>query len=563
MAGFVGGWQISRRYSTRKSKKCAQWSASATPARRRAKGDGDDDVIVIGSGMGGLVTATQLAAKGLRVRVLERYLIPGGSSGYFERDGYTFDVGASMIFGMGDKGYTNLLTRALEAVGKKLETIPDPSTVTYYLPEGLTVRVDREYGAFLEELRRKFPESAEGLKKFYDTCWDVFQCLNGMELLSLEEPRYLLKVFFQKPLNCLKLLRYMFYNASDVVRKYVSDSRALKFVDVECFLISVAGANRTPLINTGMVFADRHYGGANYPSGGVGKISQALVEGLEEHNGLVEYGARVTQVLIEDGKAVGVKLADGRELRAPTVISNATRWDTFGKLVPEASVPEIERHFQSRYKKTASFLSIHLGAKRSMLPEDLECHIIVLEDFDKMELSREAEGTLFVSIPTVLDPSVAPADRHVFHVFTASDIEEWQGLDSREYEAKKQRLADSVLQRLERAFTPGLRDAVEHIEVGTPKTHRRYLGRVDGTYGPVPRHVMRGLVSMPFNKTSVPGLYCVGDSSFPGQGLNAVAFSGFSCAHRVAADLGKEPTLPVLDEPLQNLLGEKRLQLFQ
>ena len=74
------------------------------------------DVIIIGSGMGGLVTATQLAAKGAKVLVLEKYLIPGGSAGYFEREGYRFDVGASMIFGFGTEGTTNLLTRALDAV---------------------------------------------------------------------------------------------------------------------------------------------------------------------------------------------------------------------------------------------------------------------------------------------------------------------------------------------------------------------------------------------------------------------------------------------------------------
>ncbi len=80
------------------------------------------DAIVIGSGIGGLVTATQLAAKGAKVLVLESYLIPGGSAGYFEREGYRFDVGASMIFGFGQQGTTNLLTRALDAVDMKLET---------------------------------------------------------------------------------------------------------------------------------------------------------------------------------------------------------------------------------------------------------------------------------------------------------------------------------------------------------------------------------------------------------------------------------------------------------
>src|SRR5512147_2784913 len=110
------------------------------------------DVIVIGSGIGGLVTATQLAAKGAQVLVLERYLIPGGSAGYFERSGYRFDVGAAMIFGFGKRGTTNLLTRALEAVNVNLETIPDPVQVHYHLPGGLEVKVHQNYEKYLQEL---------------------------------------------------------------------------------------------------------------------------------------------------------------------------------------------------------------------------------------------------------------------------------------------------------------------------------------------------------------------------------------------------------------------------
>jgi prolycopene isomerase len=143
------------------------------------------DVVVIGSGIGGLVTATQLAAKGAKVLVLERYVIPGGSGGYFEREGYRFDVGASMIFGFGDKGTTNLLTRALEAVDMNIETIADPVQIHYHLPDALELKVHRDYEAFLQELIAKFPHEAKGIRGFYDECWDVFNCLNSMELLSL------------------------------------------------------------------------------------------------------------------------------------------------------------------------------------------------------------------------------------------------------------------------------------------------------------------------------------------------------------------------------------------
>ena len=112
----------------------------------------DWDAIVIGSGIGGLVTATQLASKGAKVLVLERYLIPGGSSGAFHREGYTFDVGASMIFGFGEKGYTNLLTRALADVGERCETIPDPVQLAYHLPGGDKVVVPKDFKEFISNL---------------------------------------------------------------------------------------------------------------------------------------------------------------------------------------------------------------------------------------------------------------------------------------------------------------------------------------------------------------------------------------------------------------------------
>ena len=66
-----------------------------------------------------------------------------------------------------------------------------------------------------------------------------------------------------------------------------------------------------------------------------------------------------------------------------------------------------------------------------------------------------------------------------------------------------------------------------HYQIGTPRTHRRYLNRPEGTYGPIPSRAPLGVVTMPLNSTDIPGLYCVGDSTFPGQGVNAVVFSGF------------------------------------
>ncbi|MEH2116798.1 carotenoid isomerase [Nostoc sp.] len=494
----------------------------------------DIDAIVIGSGIGGLVTATQLAAKGAKVLVLERYLIPGGSAGYFERQGYRFDVGASMIFGLGQNGTTNLLTRALSAVNVSQEAIADPVQIHYHLPQGLNLKVDRVYEKFLQNLTAHFRHEEQGIRRFYDECQKVFKCLNSMDLLSLEEPRYLLRVFFQHPLACLGLVKYLPQNAGDVARRYIKDPQLLKFIDMECYCWSVVPSDMTPMINAGMVFSDRHYGGVNYPKGGVGQIAQKLVEGLEKAGGKIQYQARVTKILTEQGKAVGVQLANGKVYRGKRIVSNATRWNTFEQLLPAEEMPFNEKKWQQNYQKSPSFLSLHIGVKESVLPAGTECHHILLEDWEKM---TAAEGTVFVSIPTLLDPDLAPSGYHIIHAFTPHWIDDWQELSVSEYEAKKEEAAGRIIDRLEKIF-PGLDAGLDYLEVGTPRTHRRFLGREDGTYGPIPRRKLWGLLKMPFNRTAIPGLYCVGDSTFPGQGLNAVAFSGFACAHRIAVDLG-------------------------
>nr|ATQ36003.1 prolycopene isomerase [Cyanophora paradoxa] len=443
-----------------------------------------------------------------------------------------------MIFGFGEKGTTNLLTRALALVGEKLETIPDPVQIDYHLPNALDVQVHRDYEKFIGELAGRFPHEAAGIRAFYDECWAVFNCLNAMDLLSLEEPRYLARVFFEHPLACLGLVKYLPLNVGGIARKHIRDEELLRFIDMECYCWSVVPAEKTPMINAGMVFSDRHYGGINYPRGGVGKIAAALARGIERTGlGRLRYRSRVTRVLLEGGTAVGVELADGRQIRGKRIVSNATRWDTFGKLLPEERTPITEKWWRGRYEKSPSFLSMHLGVRADALPAGTECHHILLEEWSRLE-ATDGTGTLFVSIPTLLDPSLAPPGRHIVHAFAPAVVEDFQKMSPAEYEAAKEAFAGRLIARLERIF-PGLGAAVEFKEVGSPRTHRRYLGRADGTYGPIPSKVLPGLLTMPFNRTPIRNLYTVGDSTFPGQGLNAVAFSGFACGWRIAADLGK------------------------
>ena len=505
------------------------------------------DAIVIGSGIGGLVTASQLASKGAKVLVLEKYIIPGGSGGSFKRKGYTFDVGASMIFGFGEKGYTNLLTRALKDVDESCETIPDPVQLEYHLPNNFNLSVDKCYQDFIGKLSKHFPHEKEGIKKFYGTCEKVFNCLDSMPLLSIEDPNYLFKVFFKSPFSCLGLARWLPINAGDVAKRYIKDPKLLKFIDIECFCWSVMPAIRTPMINAGMVFTDRHVGGINYPKGGVGKIAEKLVSGLERLGSKIRYKANVTEILIKGNKAIGVKLTNGEKFYAKTIVSNSTRWDTFGLrnqkkgLIKEDFVPKSEYKWSKKYKPSPSFVSIHLGVNKEIISKDFNCHHIIVENWDDLEKEK---GVIFISIPTLLDSSLAPEGKHIIHAFTPSYIGEWENLSRVDYVKKKEVYYLYILEKISKII-PNIKNNISHKEIGTPKTHKKFLGRFEGSYGPIPSKKLLGLLPMPFNTTKINNFYCVGDSCFPGQGLNAVAFSGYACAHKIGSKLNiNSNTLP-------------------
>jgi prolycopene isomerase len=497
------------------------------------------DAIIVGSGIGGLVTASQLAAKGAKVLVLEKYVIPGGSGGSFKRKGYTFDVGASMIFGFGENGYTNLLTRALKDVNEFCETIPDPVQLEYHLPNNFCISVDRKYEKFIGKLIERFPHEEKGIKKFYGTCEKVFNCLDSMPLLSIEDPSYLFKVFLKAPLSCMGLARWLPVNAGDVARRFIKDQELLKFIDIECFCWSVMPAIKTPMINAGMVFTDRHAGGINYPKGGVGKIAEKLVSGIERLGGNIRYKANVTQILLENKKAIGVKLSNGEEIYSDIVVSNSTRWDTFGLnenkkgLIKNDYVPKVEQKWSETYKPSPSFVSLHLGVSKKIIDDNLNCHHIIVDDWDELENEK---GVIFISIPTLLDSSLAPLGKHIIHAFTPSSIDEWENLSRDEYLIKKQKYFSFLIEKISNII-PDLGENIDHKEIGTPRTHRKFLGRFEGSYGPIPTKKLLGLLPMPFNTTRIENLYCVGDSCFPGQGLNAVAFSGYACAHKIGSKL--------------------------
>jgi phytoene dehydrogenase-like protein len=219
---------------------------------------------------------------------------------------------------------------------------------------------------------------------------------------------------------------------------------------------------------------------------------------------------------------VGVTLAGGDRLQAPVVISNATVWDTFGKLLDPEVVPVAYRQAALATPAIHSFMHLHLGIRAEGL-QDLAVHHVVLHRGDK-DLTVPG-NTCMISIPSVLDPSLAPPGHHVVHAYT---LEPWQGWRrDGDYLQRKRRRAETLYRALERVI-PDIRDRVQLELIGTPLTHQRFLRRHQGTYGPA---IAAGQGRFPGGRTPIPGLWQVGDSTLPGIGVPAVAASGILCAN--------------------------------
>ena len=313
----------------------------------------DTDVVVIGSGIGGLCCAAMMARYGFEVIVCESHSIPGGAAHAFERDGYKFDSGPSLYSGLSYRPSTNPLRQVLDAIGEDLPW------VTYdrwgvHVPEG---QFDAVVGAdqFCEVLSQFRGDAAVAewrrLQAVMDPLKDAAIAIPSAAArfdwaAALTLGRFM-PTMARQSLNILKLSGPF----SDVLHGVVQDPFIRNWMDLLCFLLSGLPANGTVGAEMAFMFAEWYRPGVvlDYPVGGSGAIVDALVRGLEKQGGYLSLSSHVAQILVEEDQAVGVQLRGGKTIRARrAVISNASVWDTL-KLIPDGALP---KRFRSQRQAT-------------------------------------------------------------------------------------------------------------------------------------------------------------------------------------------------------------------
>ncbi len=492
------------------------------------------DIIIVGSGIGGLTAAALLQERGFSTLTFEKNSYPGGSCSSFRRQGYTFDAGASVFYGFAENsksGTLNLHTRIFNRLGVHVPTIPDPVQIHFHMPEDFDIPVFYEREKFLGALIQRFPHEEKGIRALYEELESVFAIMSTLPAGSLEDLTHLLQVGAKHLGKTFALAWKTLFSMGDVARKHIHDDELLKFIDMEAYSWALQDAASTPLVNAGICLADRHHGGINYPVGGAGTIAEALCEGIRKFGGAIEFTSDVEEILLRDGKAEGVRLANGETYTAKAVVSNATVWDTCNKLLkdPRYHIPE------KKFLRAPSWFQLYLGVDAGVIPDGFHVHHILVDDWKKY---KEPGGAIYFSAPSILDPSVAPKGKHLVHAFVTDEVDRWKEYrrGDEQYKQAKNEFGASIIRRTEKIL-PGLSDAVELQLFATPLTHERYLNRYKGSYGPL-LYPGQNILLKPQNRTAVKNLYAAGDSTFPGQGVIAVTYSGVSCASYIARKLG-------------------------
>ena len=502
------------------------------------------DAIVIGSGIGGLTTAASLAKLAKkRVLVLERHYTAGGFTHTFRRPGYEWDVGIHYIGemthpkAMGRRMFDFLTDGALqwEDMGDVYDRIILGDDVYDFV---------KGYENFRARMHGYFPQDKEAIDRYLEK---VVSTVKKAQLFFVEKavPPVVSTLFggmMRRP-----TLKEATRTTREVLEEITQNQELIGVLTGQFGDYGLVPAKSSFFIHC--MVAAHYFRGAAYPIGGASRIAETILPTIEAAGGEVLTNAEVDQILVRDGKAIGVRLEDGHELRAPIIVSNAGVINTFEKLLPaEVASEHGWAEKARRVGPSIAHLSLYIGLEGTTEELGLQKpNLWVYRDhrheanFEAFEKDMSAPlPVVYLSFPSAKDPDFnrrhpGKSTIEAITLGPATPFDRWKNTSWKkrgaEYEELKASLSERLLDTLYK-HAPGTRGKVDIAELSTPLTTTNFAGHPEGAiYGlnhTPERYQQRWLRP----RTPVKGLFLTG-ADVVSAGLMGGMMGGFVCASAV------------------------------
>ena len=484
------------------------------PAPFAADQDHDYDVVVVGSGLGGLSAAGFLGRAGRRVLVVERRDKFGGYAAAFERGPYRFDPAIHIIA----QGENFLMAKALRylQVYDQLEFVRTGSYYEARFPD-FTLRLPQDREGYVAALTREFPGHEDNLRRFTDLCQQIHREVHALP------PHLTLRELEEAVARFPTLFRYRMSTLGDVLDEHFGDDARLKEVIGAWwpwFGLPPSKLSFFTITTPHISFLNE---GGYVCTGGAQSLVDALVSGVSMTGGelIADNGAR--RILLTDGRVSGVELADGSVVRAPVVVSAIDARRTFEELVGVDALPTGFARKLQRLKPSLSAVTIYaatrLDVKALGLAHTTFLHRHWSADRVHADILEGRPGGIWLSIPTLVDDSLAPAGEHLL-IWTCM-----ARTDAVPDEEQRDAYVDEVLAMYE-SVLPGLRESLTWLESGTPRTIARFGGARGGELYGWENSPMQAGTRRLHHRTPVEGLFLCGHWTQPGSGTFRAIFSG-------------------------------------
>ena len=459
---------------------------------RKWRATGDYDAIVIGSGIGGLGVAALLAKHaGKRVLVLERHTKAGGFTHTFRREDWDWDVGLHYIGQVHNRG--SLLRRLFDEIsGGELEWEPMGEVYDTAIVGGERFEYVAGREAWRNRMVSYFPNEEASIDRYLAM---VREAVSSSRSFFAEKAVPSLVSSLAGPWMRRSFLRHSERTLGGVLDGLTNDAM-LKAVLAAQYGDYGLPPSRASFAIHAMVFHHYLEGGA-YPVGGAARIAETVAPLIEAAGGQIVIGAEVAEVLVEHGRAVGVRMADGNELRADLVISDAGVPNTVFRLLPESAPGRSTlRATLHKAERSASHICLYIGLDESDAALGLgRSNLWVYPSSDQDgDLARYlADETApvplaFISFPSAKDPDFprrhpGKATIEIVSFAPYERFSSWEGTAWKkrgdDYEALKEELTERLMEVLEREV-PQVQGKIAYRELSTPLSTRHFAGYEHG-----------------------------------------------------------------------------------